>query len=647
MNPSFRRTGIACTFCLLLLSTGCHRKRKTRSAPKSESYADKLKPLVESKKLQVLHHPDFADYETPVQTFYDDRNFEVAWVDEKSSALQPSPQAAAFIQAFTDAAKKGLNPEDYNASRWPDLTQKLAGKNDDDVAAFDAAMTVSVMRYISDLRIGRVNPTHFNFDINNQDKKYDLAEFLSDNAVDAQDVPKLIASVEPDSDQYRKTEDALAHYLDLAKQQAADPALQYPLPTVPKSLASGASYPAAEALQARLQLEGDLPGQPAPITTSPTPSTALTPAAPSTRTAAAKASLGRVIGKVKTATGTRLATSPDSASPTPIQPATIPTPTSTAYTPELSGAVKHFQTRHGLTPDGKLTPATIAALNVPLSARIQQLSDSLERWRWLPNEYVNAPLMVNLPEFVLRGYSGEGPTHTLDFTMKVVVGKALDEHDTPVFTHQMKYLIFRPFWNVPNSIVKNELTGHLEKSGIGYLASHNFETVDNTGKLVHASAAQVEHFNVIVREKPGPKNSLGLIKFMFPNEYDIYLHSTPQPELFSRSRRDFSHGCVRVQHPDDLAVWVLSRSQTPGDWPLDKVQEAMQTGQDNHQVNLKTPLPIAIFYLTANVADDGTVHFFDDIYGYDKQLDDVLAKGPPYPTQQQKVNPKLQPGETL
>jgi murein L,D-transpeptidase YcbB/YkuD len=282
-----------------------------------------------------------------------------------------------------------------------------------------------------------------------------------------------------------------------------------------------------------------------------------------------------------------------------------------------------------------------------MSQRVQQIDDSLERWRWLPNEYVNAPLMVNLPEFVLRGYTDEdGQKHKLDFTMKVVVGKALGEHDTPVFTHMMKYLIFRPFWNVPTSIIKKELTGHIEKSGVGYLASHNFETVDNAGHVVQASAAQVEHFGVNVREKPGPKNSLGLVKFMFPNEYDIYLHSTPQPELFERTRRDFSHGCVRVQKPADLAVWVLAHGGVDDGWDLDKVTDAMQNGPDNHQVNLKTPIPIVIFYLTANVADDGEVHFFDDIYGYDKELDAVLAKGMPYPSTQQKVNPKASPEGT-
>ena len=278
---------------------------------------------------------------------------------------------------------------------------------------------------------------------------------------------------------------------------------------------------------------------------------------------------------------------------------------------------------------------------------MNQLGDSLERWRWLPNEYVNAPLMVNLPEFLLRGFSDNGPgdTHHEDFTMKVVDGKAMGDHDTPVFAHMMKYMIFRPYWNVPVSIIKKELSGHIDKSGVGYLASHNFETTDNSGHVVPATAAQVEHFQVQVREKPGPKNSLGLVKFMFPNEYDIYLHSTPQPELFDRTRRDFSHGCVRVQKPADLAVWVLQHGGVD-DWDMDKVLDAMNNGADNHQVNLKKDIPVVIFYLTANVGEDGQVHFFDDIYGYDKRLETVLAKGMPYPSAQEKVNPKASPEGT-
>jgi len=647
IKAKFRNTVALFGMIALVLLAGCHRKRKTRSAPKSDSYAEKIKPIVASKHLQVLHWPNFSDYEPLVQTFYDDRNYEVAWVDDADNNPKPSPQAVAFIQAFQDAAKKGLKPEDYDASQWAGLEGKLTGKNDDDIAQFDAAMTVSVMRYISDLRIGRVNPTHFNFDIDTADKKYDLPEFVSDNAVDAADVPKLIRSVEPDSDQYRRTQAALIHYLDLAQQQAASPVLSQALPAVAKPLGIGDSYLAADALLKRLQLEGDLPPPPPP---PPAPPISQPPAPPGRNPAgAAKASIGKVIGKLEADvhSGTHKgSTANKSAVAAPAAPPVAP-PHPPVYSADLATGVKHFQDRHGYTPDGKLTPQTVAALNVPLSDRIQQLDDSLERWRWLPNEYVNAPLMVNLPEFVVRGYSNLGAKdpHHLDFTMKVVDGKVMGDHDTPVFAHMMQYLIFRPYWNVPTSIIRKELSGHIEKSGVGYLAAHNFETTDNAGHVVAATAAQVEHFGVAVREKPGPKNSLGLVKFMFPNEYDIYLHSTPQPELFDRTRRDFSHGCVRVQKPADLAVWVLAHGGVDG-WDMDKVLDAMNHGPDNHQVNLKQSLPIVIFYLTANVGDDGQVHFFDDIYGYDKRLDDVLAKGMPYPALQLKVNPKASPEGT-
>jgi murein L,D-transpeptidase YcbB/YkuD len=156
---------------------------------------------------------------------------------------------------------------------------------------------------------------------------------------------------------------------------------------------------------------------------------------------------------------------------------------------------------------------------------------------------------------------------------------------------------------------------------------------------------------VLVREKPGPKNSLGLVKFMFPNEYNIYLHSTPAPELFERTRRDFSHGCIRVQKPEDLAVWVLNTSATPGpadgSWDLAHVHEAMTAGPDNHQINLKNPIPIVIFYVTAIAAEDGHTHFFDDLYGYDQKLQQVLAKGPPYPIQPDAHTPKPSTADTM
>jgi murein L,D-transpeptidase YcbB/YkuD len=567
-----RAAGLACLTAALLLANGCHRHRKTISAPNTTDYADNIQALVAVKTLPILRWPNYSDYQPAVFTFYDDRNNEVAWTRDG----KPTAEATAFIQAFAAAGSKGLNPEDYDRSRWAARIQKLAGKNEDDFAAFDVSMTICIMRYISDLRIGRVNPTHFNFDINVDAKKYDLAEFVSDQAVDATDVPKLVSSIEPNSEQYRRTEAALARYLDLAQQQAK--AAAPPLDEVAKPITVGQPYAQANELLARLQLEGDADASPA---------------------------------------------------------------SSATYTSDLANAVKSFQHRHGIEETGKLTEQTIKSLNVPLTDRVVQLQDSLERWRWLPDPYVNAPLIVNLPEFVLRGYDAQ---HQPAFTMKVVVGKVIGEHQTPVFTHMMKYLILRPYWNVPTDIARKELVPHMEANH-GYLAAKNFEVTNNKGQvLTDYTVKQVAQGGVMVREKPGPKNSLGLVKFMFPNQYDIYLHSTPATELFNRTRRDFSHGCIRVQEPDKLAAWVLQDQNPP--WDLEKIQQAMNNGPDNYTVSLKKPIPIVIFYVTGYVEDDGHTHFFDDIYGYDAQLQQVLAKGMPYPTKPEPVVPKTAPGDT-
>ena len=577
-----RTLGTTCALTLLLLAGGCRKPRKTISQENSTDYAGNLQALVATKQLVTLRWPDFSDYQSAVTQFFNDRNFEVAWTRDG----KPTPQALAFIQAFQDAEAKGLNPQDYDAPRWPQRLARLQAPDGqaaaDAISEFNVSMTINVMRYISDLRIGRVNPQHFRFGINVQSKKYDLAEFVSDNAVDAPDVPKLIASVEPDSDQYRKTEAALGRYLTLAKQQAAQPA--DPLPLVKKPVRLGDPYPALPQLLARLQLEGDLPAD--------------------------------------------------------------ATPTAAVLDEQLSAGIRSYQHRHGIAVDGQLTPQTIKNMNVPLSERVIQLQDSLERWRWLPNEYLNAPLMVNLPEFVLHVYDAD---HQPAFTMKVVVGKVLGAHQTPVFAQMMKYLVFRPYWNVPYSIVKNELMPHISRSGLGYLASKNFEVTNSKGDILTGfTAKQLMQGSALVRERPGPKNSLGLVKLMFPNQFSIYLHGTPATQLFDRTRRDFSHGCIRVQQPDQLAAWVL-RDQQDKDgqtWDLAKVQAAMNDGPNNRTVPLKTPIPVVIFYVTGLVEDDGHVHFFDDIYGYDADLQQVLAKGPPYPMQ---PAPETKPsdGDTL
>jgi len=291
-------------------------------------------------------------------------------------------------------------------------------------------------------------------------------------------------------------------------------------------------------------------------------------------------------------------------------------------------AVKNFQRRHGRDPDGRLSPQTIADLNVPLSTRVRQMQLTLERWRWLSIANHSAPIVANIPEFRVRAYD---ENFKVALSMNVVVGKAYG-HSTPVFMDNMQYVIFRPYWSVPYSIVKGEFLSHIA-SDPDYLAKKNFEVVDSRQNVVTSGTVtpdilqQLKSGKLFIREKPGPKNSLGLVKFIFPNSYDVYMHDTPAHELFAKTRRDFSHGCIRLEKPADMAAWVLRNN--PG-WNAERVRAAMD-GETTQQVNLAHPIPILIVYGTAIVPEDGLVYFFDDIYKHDAELEKVLEKGYPYP----------------
>jgi murein L,D-transpeptidase YcbB/YkuD len=240
--------------------------------------------------------------------------------------------------------------------------------------------------------------------------------------------------------------------------------------------------------------------------------------------------------------------------------------------------------------------------------------------------------VVNIPGFVLRVFSDD---HQVALRMNVVVGKAF-QHQTPVFAKAMKYIIFRPYWNLPLDITRAEIVPKLQKNP-RYLERRGFEAADRDGRVVAGpvsagNLARIRSGSLMVRQKPGASNALGLVKFMFPNEFDVYLHSTPTPQLFDRSRRDFSHGCIRVEKPEELAAFLL-RDQPK--WSLENIHLAMQFGPDNQQVNLTKAVPVVIVYLTAVVEEDNQVYFYDDIYGRDATLNATLAKGLPY----QALNP--------
>ena len=518
--------------------------------------ADALRGIVAAGRLADLKWPDFADYQGDLRSFYEAGEYAPAW----SRNGQPTAQARELIGILREADSKGLDAEDYDASRWAGRLQGLG--QPDAAARFDAALSVSLMRYVSDLHVGRINPDHFKFKLATRNSSVDLPQFLRQLAMGGSDLRAQLELVEPPYPGYRRTQETLRRYLGFAHQDGGAP-----LPVPSKALDPGSPYAGVPHLTQLLRLLGDLPAD-----------------------------------------------------------ATVPA--GDVYQAPLVAAVQRFQERHGLAADGRLGAQTVRQLNVPLSVRVEQLRLTLERWRWLPHEFPQPPVVVNIPEFRLRAF-GEGGREVL--SMNVIVGKAL-RHETPVFDKDMRYVVFRPYWNVPSSIQRSEIVPAVQRDR-SYIARKNYEVTTHGGQFVTDGPIsdeildQLRAGKLAVRQKPGPNNALGLVKLIFPNEFNVYLHSTPSQQLFAQTRRDFSHGCIRVEKPEELAAWAL---QGNPDWDLAKVRAAMQTGKDNVQVNLASPIPVLILYGTAVTYDDGSVHFYDDIYGHDAQLRKALAKGYPY-----------------
>ena len=283
------------------------------------------------------------------------------------------------------------------------------------------------------------------------------------------------------------------------------------------------------------------------------------------------------------------------------------------YDGPIVDAVRRFQERHGLVPDGRIGPGTLRALGVPLSARVAQLRLAIERLRWLPQRFPVPPIVVNIPEYRLRAH---GPGDVL--SMRVVVGTAWD-HPTPVFASALEKVVFRPAWNVPASIEREELAEQFERDPEA-MARLGFEALDAQNRVVGLPQAieGVRSGTLRLRQAPGARNALGLVKFDLPNPFGVYLHGTPARALFARTRRDFSHGCIRVEHAEALASRVLG-------WPAERVREAM-LGDRTVIVPVAVRFPVLVLYSTAVVREDGTVQFFEDVYGEDAALERALER---------------------
>ena len=279
-----------------------------------------------------------------------------------------------------------------------------------------------------------------------------------------------------------------------------------------------------------------------------------------------------------------------------------------SYDEALQNGVKHFQQRHGLTPDGALGRRTIQELDVPAAARVRQIELNMERLRWLPRQH-GRRILVNIPEYRLEVQESGG----IPVSMRVVVGKK--DTQTPPFSGEMTYLVFAPFWNVPSDIAEKETLPSLTKDA-AFLKRTNMEVVDRHGRTVDPNAVDLSDTRAYrFRQRPGGANSLGLVKFMFPNPYNVYLHDTPADALFTRETRTFSHGCIRLEQPEKLAAYVLADQP---EWTADRISEAMH-GSEQKTVRLHTTIPVYITYFTARASGNGDVMFFSDVYGRDSR----------------------------
>jgi murein L,D-transpeptidase YcbB/YkuD len=533
--------------------------REAASAPQARQLTAEgkvmLDSIVDGGRLPDLHRPSFEDLKPEVKEFYASLKDSLAWI----SVSKPTGQARAIIDLLKAADDKGLNADDYDGSLWDGRLARLDQSRaaaEADLVGFDVALTVTTMRYVSDLNIGRVNSRLLHFELELHDRRMDLSEFLKGLLAGGPDIASGMRDLEPPFPAYRRTLTALRRYRELVRRDDGGP-----LPASGKTIQPGDSYAGVPRLFRLLQLLGDL--------------------------------------------------SHESIAPS-----------ATAYQGALCEGVKHFQERHGLEPDGLLDEETFQALNTSMSRRVTQLELTLERWRWAPHEFVRPPIVVNVPEF--RLHTDDEQYHWV-LSMKVVVGKAY-RHETPVFASELRSVIFRPYWNVPVGIVREEFIPKIEESP-AYLAENAYDIVDSDGKVVDEDPSRDEVLERLrsgrlgIRQRPGLDNALGLIKFDFPNQFDVYMHGTPATELFSKSRRDFSHGCIRVEDPASLAQWLL---RDRPDWTAENIRSAMY-GENTVRVALTKPIPVLIVYGTAVVMEDGEVRFFEDIYGHDATLERALA----------------------
>ena len=479
---------------------------------------------------------------------------------------RPSRDARDALALLTAAATEGLDPEDYCASALTALAASLDAVTlqTSEIAAFDLGLSANTLRYLRELHQGRIDPRAIGFRMSGPADDHDFAGLLR-SAVMGHRVPGLASDLTPQLALYGALRDALARYRSLA----ADPGVQNP-PLLATTIRPGQPCTELGELSRWLVALGDLPAR---------------PEAGSSR-----------------------------------------------YKGTIVEGVRHFQSRHGLDPDGVLGPATRSALSIPLAKRVRQIELALERLRWVPDLSQGRLIAVDIPMFRLWAWSSIRPDGAAFLQYRSDCRPGAQQAD-PGLRRRDALSDFSPVLECSASIAVGEILPALRRDP-DYLRRQDMEIVSGHGDdarpvaLSAASLTAVRQGVLRIRQRPGPKNALGLVKFVFPNDNNVYLHDTPSPQLFLRSRRDFSHGCVRVENAVALAEWAL---QGQDEWTRDTILAAMNASE-SRRVDFERPIQIILFYITVIVTpEDGAVRFAEDIYGHDARLDRALGFDRPSP----------------
>jgi len=523
--------------------------------------APEITAIIAAKQHPYLMLSNFPNRTDDLDALYKLSNRQLLWLGNANA----EKNITDALDLLATATIHGLKPKNYDTETLRQKLQpalKLKADAYKELALYDTALSISLLRFLHDLHYGRVNPQGINFNLKLREKKLIDLPGMIKNSLAQNTLGELPLSLEPKLKQYQKLKQALTDYRQLA-------ANVVPLKLdIKETLHPGENHPQMAELRQFLTAIGDLP-------------------------------------KDKTVN--------DAENPS-------------LYTDAIAAGVKKFQKQHGLTADGHIGKGSASALNTPLSYRVTQIELAMERLRWLPELNVGTSIIVNIPAFQLWAFDAIDQTNADILNMRVVVGNAL-KTQTPVLMAEMHFIDFMPYWNVPYSIIKNEILPKLIHNS-NYLNKENMEMVSVFRDGEKPTAFNEETMNLLkegklrIRQRPGGKNALGRVKFIFPNKDDVYLHDTPANALFSKSRRDFSHGCVRVANPQKLAEFALKNQDN---WNAETIQMAMNTPK-MQRVILKKPIPVLFFYTTAFFDQYDNLEFYPDIYGHDAVLLGALSK---------------------